>query len=204
MCISEYISVLSSEWSKIFGTSFISQAKDPVLDLTIYNLFTTISGWITIHTFLKCHRYIYIRPSKYLKALRNEFPKFYPQIHIIVQKVQKISFSRSFSIATKVLTTIYIDKGTQKVKKPKPTKGLYNCISAVACNKYSIFYLQKGKEHWIKELNRKTIHKYRSLLFLVQKEHSSVRVTGQYTHTHTQPACHWTHTLAHTHTLDTE
>lgn len=50
----------------------------------------------------------------------------------------------------------------------------------MACNKYSIFDLQKGKE-----LNRKTIHKYRSLLFLVQKENCSVRVTGRYTHTHT-------------------
>lgn len=65
------------------------------------------------------------------------------------KKVQKISLSRSFSIATKVLTTIYIDdKEHKEVKKPNGTKkGLYNCISAVACNKYSIFDLQKGKEH---------------------------------------------------------
>lgn len=52
-----------------------------------------------------------------MKALRNEFPKFYPQIHIIVQKVQKISFSRRSSIATKVLTTIYIDDRNTKGKK---------------------------------------------------------------------------------------
>lgn len=76
-----------------------------------------------------------------MKALRNEFPKFYPQIHIIVQKVQKISLSRSFPIATKVLTTIYIDNKEHK----KVKKGLDNCISAVACNKYSILTCRKAR-----------------------------------------------------------
>lgn len=94
----------------------------PVLDVTIYNLFTTISGWITIHTFLKFHRYIYIRPSKYLKALRNEFPKFYPQIHIIVQKVQKNLPQQKFFLSHKSLTTIYIDVNEHKRLKRRQPK----------------------------------------------------------------------------------
>lgn len=65
----------------------LSSEKDPVFNLTIYNLFTTVQVELLYIPFWNViDIYMYIRPSKYLKALRNEFPKFYPHINIIVQK----------------------------------------------------------------------------------------------------------------------
>lgn len=124
---------------------------------------------------------MYIRPSKYLKALRNEFPKFYPQIHIIVEKSTEKLLKQKFSHRHKRSDNNLHRRGTQKVQRKVQKWGLYNCISAVACSKYSIFDLQKGKE-----LNRKPIHKHWSLLFFVHKEKQLSQSNREdHTHTHT-------------------
>lgn len=97
---------------------------------------------------------MYIRPSKYLKALRNEFPKFYPHINIIVQKStenlpqQKFFHChkkvwQQFTLTIKNTKRLIKKKHKKKQRKKQNKRGLYNCISAVACNKYSIFDLQK-------------------------------------------------------------
>lgn len=69
----------------------------------------------------------------------------------------------------------------------------------MACNKYSIFDLQKGKEHWIKELKRKNHSQVQKAIVLTSKRKQFSKSDGEVcthpislTHTHTQiHPWHW-------------
>ena len=65
---------------------------------------------------------MYIRPSKYLKALRNKFPKFYPQIHIIVQKSTENLPQQKFFHCHKRFDNNFTDKKEHKRVKKKTNK----------------------------------------------------------------------------------
>lgn len=118
--------------------------------LTIYNLFTSILGSITIHNFSEIsQRDIYIRPSKYLKALRKNFQNSTHKSIPLSKKYRKPSAEEGFLLPQthrrQFTLTRKMKSNFTKKRKIIIENKLYKCISAVACNKYSILTCRKAR-----------------------------------------------------------